>query len=212
MVRDRSEEEVQQEFVDHFPSGAGNLGFNLWKRTVMLHLKWKVYRSLYGESPEQIDLLNWSAPAFFALLGDILLDDVLLAIARLIDPSQTGKWENASIGNLIAILPAEDVAKHSWDTKFNKLTCLSKDIRTLRNKKIAHQDLKQALRYHDDPLPGISRAYVEEVLKDTRVLLGDIENEYLGTRNTTEHFLPPIGGVDKLIYLLEEARKNSGLK
>lgn len=209
MGRYQTEGNVQQEFNEHFPSGTGQLAFSLWKRTGMLHLKWKVYRSLYGDSPERVDLLNWSAPVFFAILDDVLLDDVLLEIARMTDSDRTGRWENASIQKLITILPPEDVAEHSWSVKLSELHALSDRIRTIRDKRLAHADLDSAVRYHDDPLPGVSRAYVEDVLKGIRDLLGSIENKYRATRTAHQDFLPPIGGVDALVRVLEEAHSRA---
>src|SRR6266852_9986421 len=44
----------------------------LHSEVIWLHGRWEIYNQLYGESPGRIDLLNKTAPTFFAILQGIL--------------------------------------------------------------------------------------------------------------------------------------------
>ena len=92
MGRSQDADQVENEFLTKFPEGTGRLAYELWTDLAQLHLNWKNYRSLFGTSPERIDLLNWAASTFFGLLDTILLHDIILAIARLTSVS----WDFAS--------------------------------------------------------------------------------------------------------------------
>ncbi len=55
----------------------------------LLHVKWEVFNQLYVTSEETVELLNESAPSFFRICQDMLIDDILLTTSRLTDPHQT---------------------------------------------------------------------------------------------------------------------------
>src|SRR5512144_2855527 len=75
----------------------GQLHYELWNELAWIHAKWKQYHRLYGTSDDTVALLNKTAPSFFYLLGSILLDDVLLHIARLTDPPDLGGHTNLTL-------------------------------------------------------------------------------------------------------------------
>lgn len=56
-----------------------------------LHLKWLLFSQLY-EDEEIVDLPNESAPNFFGVCQSVFLDDLILSISRLTDPSGTPIW------------------------------------------------------------------------------------------------------------------------
>ena len=60
-----TEEEIRAAKCDAMGTELGELHFALWREVVWLHLKWNEYRALFGTSPEEIELLNQVAPAFF---------------------------------------------------------------------------------------------------------------------------------------------------
>ena len=68
------------------PPQLGDTWDFLHRQVLSLHGRWKNFRDLYGASQERIDLLNRTAPTFFAVLGPILLDDVQLTLSKLADP------------------------------------------------------------------------------------------------------------------------------
>jgi len=64
---------------------------------VDLHLRWIIYRQLYGTSEEAVDVLNRSGSNVFFLLQQLLLDDCALRISKLTDPVDQGKVANLSV-------------------------------------------------------------------------------------------------------------------
>jgi hypothetical protein len=206
--RHQTVEEVKAEFIRVFPEGTGELFYELWSDMAHLQLDWQNYQSLYGTSPERIDLLSWAAPLFFALLDGILFHDIILAIARITDPATTGKFENASLENLLTKLEPHlesDLARQFYKS-LSDLSELCKLVRDHRDKIIAHNDLDIALRYRDDPLAGISRAHIDSILGKIKTLMGDIEEQFRGIPTSYYHVFALNDG-ETLIHVLENARE-----
>lgn len=177
----QSADEVKAQFVQSFPAGAGELAYELSNGITHLHLKWKLYRALFGTSPERIDLLNQAAPAFFGHLEPIMRHDIVLAITRLTDSPRMGKHENASLGRLIEQLaPHADATKlDNWQSRLAVLDAAAKPMRAMRNQFLAHEDLATVLNDHYQPSP--SRADTEVLLQSIRDLFGSIEEEFRGS-------------------------------
>lgn len=209
MERYSTPDEARQQVLAVFPAGTGELFYEISTSVAHLHMNWKNYRSLFGTSPERVELLNWAASTFFGLLDGILLHDIVLAIARLTDPAQTGSYINASLERLVEVLePTLDSSMvNSLKEKLDELDTLCEPIRKMRNKALAHTDLDTALSYHSDPLPGISRAYVEDVLKQIRDFLNILDEGFSRSVAAYEHtFL--LFGAEHLIFRLESAREH----
>jgi hypothetical protein len=209
MKRHQTSDEVREEILTSFPGGTGELFHKLWISVSHLHLNWKNYRSLFGTSPERVELLNWAASSFFGLLDGILRHNVVLAIARLTDPPRSAGKDNASLAHLVDMLtPFIDAAFiDELRSELEGLQAYCEPIRQLRNRLLAHDDLATALKYHPDPLPGISRAYIEEALEKIRRLLGDIEEHFRGSRTSHQYIISSNDG-ESLISALESAREH----
>jgi len=208
MNRKQAADEVKERFTDTFPEGAGELFYSLWTNVAHLHLNWKNYRALFGTSPERIQLLSWAASSFFGLLDGIVRHDVVLAISRLTDPPRSMGKDNASLAQLLErVTPFLDTdLGKEWKSELADLQADCKPIREIRNRILAHNDLATALKYHSDPMPGISRAYVEGVLAQIRRFLGDIEGHFCGSRTAYQQPLS-IGDGEALISVLKNARE-----
>jgi len=208
--RHQTSQEVREEILTAFPEEAGKLFHELWTNVAHLHLNWENYRSLFGTSPERIELLNWAAPSFFGLLDGILRHDVVLAITRLTDHAKSAGKATASLARLIDMLtPSMDAAQVAeLRSELEDLRSYCEPLRQLRNRLIAHDDLATALHYHPEPLPGISRAYIEEVLEKIRQLLGDMEEHFRGSRTSHQHVISSPGNAESLIFALERAREH----
>jgi hypothetical protein len=216
MKRDITPDELKKEILVAFPEGTGDLFYELWTNVAHLHLKWKNYRSLFGTSPDRIDLLNEVASLFFGLLDGILLHDVVLAIARLTDPAWArGKKrkDNASFERLLEMLNPDIDANLTNELKseLDDLKAHCKSIRQLRDRLIAHDDLATALQYRADPLPDISRAYIEDILERVRNLLGKIEEHFLGSPTSHEQVIS-INDAESLVFALESAREHESCR
>lgn len=206
MGRKSSPEEVSQQIVTAFPEGTGALFYHLWVNVVSLHINWKNYRSLFGTSPERIDVLNKTAASFFSLLDDILRHHVILTISKLTDPPETGKKENASLARLLQVLQPhleQDLAC-GLNERISQLKAHCEPLRHLRNRKLAHSDLSTALKYHPEPLPGISRQFIEDALELIRDIMNTLENRF---RDSTTYYQNPItyDDAESLIFQLQSA-------
>jgi hypothetical protein len=184
---------------------AGELAYELSRSITFLHLKWKLFRALYGTSQERIDLLNRTAPALFAFLDQIMFHDVVLAITRLTDPPGEGKRQNASLARLIMLLPSHVGAAElvGWRSELKLLNAAVEPLRDARNRYLAHDDLPSTLNHHPRSMPGASRAQVETTLKQIRDLFESIEEKFCGSH--TPHESVDAQGGEQLIASLQRA-------
>ena len=66
-----------------------------------LHYRWNIYREVYAEGPEAIDLLNRNGTNFFYYVQHLMLDQVALSFSKLTDPNRQGSNENLSLKQMI---------------------------------------------------------------------------------------------------------------
>ncbi|MFH5884004.1 hypothetical protein ACG2F4_06805 [Halalkalibaculum sp. DA3122] len=204
-------EEIKQKFVKSYPQDSGLLAYYLWNDIAHLHQNWKNYRIFYGTDQETIELLNELAPSFFNSLQRILRHEIILSIGRLTDPPYSGrnrKKENASIKKLLEEVTStldSDVEKE-LQKELKKLKKQTSKIRDLRNQIIAHSDLPTRLELRSDPLPGISRAEIEETLVTIRKIFTKIEKEFTGSTSYFEGVVTT-DDANSIIGYLKTARK-----
>jgi hypothetical protein len=152
----------------------------LSKEVTWLNLKWACYVELYESKESHIDLMNEAAPEFFSTIQELLLESIILNIARLCDPASTrikGKIiENLSIGNLIESL--KDV---SYCSTINNLLDEAKNIgrfaRFPRNKYIAHLGKKEALE-QGNMLDKVTKDEIEKAINDIVSVMNCIGDRY----------------------------------
>ena len=171
-----------------------------------LHVKWKIFRQLFGKSEQRVALLNDFAPDFFSIVHDSILYDIFLTISRLTDPAETGGWKNLTFRRLMKMLEAEGrgnlVTKLTPVLEAIEEKC--KPIRPWRNKRIAHKDFGSRLKYEPDPVPGISRQMIEEALAAIRQYMGDL---HMALKNAETEYsdIPLRGDGDQMVWYLKEA-------
>ncbi len=177
MSKDYSPNDVLENYRASFPDEIGDLFYNLFNQVSALHIDWKNYRSLYGTSPERIMLLNSSASSFFRHLERIMRHYVIMAIARLTDRAQMRNKENASLQKLLIMIKphVEDKFYNELESLLSNLEASSSKARKLRNAILAHSDFAVALHYNSEPIEGISREEVENILGQIRVFMNEIE-------------------------------------
>ncbi|WP_273987304.1 hypothetical protein [Vibrio parahaemolyticus] len=141
-----------------------------------IHFRWVVYRQVYAQGPKEIELLNKNGAYFFSIAQHLFMDNVALSFSKLTDPNKQGSNENLSLKQLIVLSnnSGDLELAHALKEKFEELLKSCDKFRKLRNKRIAHADLGHAMGVADEPLPGISRQYVEDAL----ALLRDFMNTY----------------------------------
>ncbi len=170
-----------------------------------LHAKWINYRQIYAQDEEQINLLNRISPSFFYILQIIFLSDTYLHISRLTDPAYTMGKENLSLERLVQSIESikyKDLVDIVL-VDLEKIKSASKPFRDLRNLTIAHIDLKVALKVNIDPIPGIGRQMVEDVLLLIRQLMNHIEIYFKESETAYELVITRGDGV-ALVYALKD--------
>lgn len=160
--------------------------------------RWKIHEDVFGDE-ERVQLLNRCGGQLFGLFQNLLIYDTLAAICRICDPPKTRKWENNSIRSRFQKEKDELGSDAIKETEILLETLDEKmsDIRILRNKIIAHNDLDVA--NSSVPLPKVKYDEVDEVID----LIGKILNQICGTRGsytTVTKFGP---GIEKLTKILK---------
>jgi hypothetical protein len=169
----------------------------------MLHIKWHIFSQLYTDQ-ETVNLLDESAPTFFGVCYLVLLNDVILEISRLTDPSKTGKHENLTIERMVEATNSL-VCDHQaeLDELLSLIRCKCKFARTIRNRRLAHTDLEACK--HPEILPAIEIGEVEEALLALRNIMNQVASYFDWSEELYE--LSSFGDdANTLIGCLEEAR------
>ncbi len=145
----------------------------LFDALVHLHDAWDQYQFLYGESQERVRMLNACAGWFFALTQRLLLQDTILGISRLTDSQSMGKQENLVLSSLLSDPALQNRTEVKTDLKaaIDVAVAAAAPVRIHRHKYVAHLDHAIAVGTADEPLPGLTRARLTEVI-------GKLESAY----------------------------------
>jgi hypothetical protein len=195
-------EEIEHQFLEVMGLDLGGIFYRLKNECTWLHRKWGNYQILYGTNPKRIDLLNSAAPAFFKMIQDVMWEDVLLHICRLIDPPRTVGKENLTLQCLPNMVVAETQSEVAELLALAKCKC---DFAIdWRNRHIAHRDLGLVLEKGARPLAEASRRSVIVGLEAIGAVLNAVEFRYTGSRVGYEHFFPDTGEAESLLYVLRD--------
>jgi hypothetical protein len=132
-----------------------------------LQSKWDFYLELYGNQ-ENTDLMSELALWSFNIIEESLRNDMTMAICRLSDPSASLRKENLSLATLVnkcSNIP-------DLDAKLLNIQAESESVSQYRIKQVAHNDLNTVISPRENPLPGINKTQIDQILK----LASDILN------------------------------------
>lgn len=207
MSRFKTPDEVLDEHLRAMGPKLGAVYNSLFNDLSWLHDKWKQYRILYAASEKQIALLNEIAGYFFYFLHETIFEGIVLNLARLTDPIQTGRGGQQQKNLTMQSLPSL-VADPSLGRELEELVKAALDAcsssRKWRHKRYAHRDLSLVLAMSGDPLPGISRADIEKALASLRSLLNKLEQFYFGSKIDYQMTLPEVGDAESVVYYLKK--------
>jgi len=157
----------------------------LWGELTRIHFRWKLWKQLYGTGQRRVDLLNEMAQGYFYQLQFLMLDDVVLSVARLMDPARSKGDENMTLRLLLerveapAVEPAgPKAAKSELETLLEIIDKLGKPLRKHRHKRIAHADYQHHAAVVGSVLPGISIAMINDVLKALAKFMNTVQTKY----------------------------------
>ena len=164
-----------------------------------LNAKWRLYLDLFSER-ENTELLSRCAPGFPDHRG-ALRTDMTMAICRLSDPSQTNGKQNLSLTRVAERYNDVPDLKEIQE-KFN---AACQQVKTIRNKRVGHNDLNTTLNPRDNPLPGMGRNDVETIIDLAARVLNVLVRS---VSDTTYCFdLHVIGGGPQLLESLRVAER-----
>ena len=175
---------------------------------IAVHARWIIYRQLFAESPERIEILNACAAHFFYFLQEILLNDVQLTLSKLADPATTRGRANATLQRLvdeIIVLNAPLLADKLRQLLAEyRVSC--EKIKMRRNKQIAHYDHATLLLQYgggpSDPL-GPSRQEIEGALRALREFMTSADSYLTSSETAYQHFISNSDG-ESLMSVLQQ--------
>ena len=201
MASSSSAEEVKEEHFEVLGPELGRLYHELWNECAWVHFKWDEYRHLYATNPARVEVLNSAAGGFFGPLHDILWQDLLLHLARLVDRSSTGGKDNLTVRRLPDMVNEE--IRDGLESLVDAAVVAAGFATDWRNRRIAHRDLKVALA-EGAPLESASRERVSKALAALATVLNKVESHYFDTTVMYEHGIGSITGAEHLLYDLRD--------
>ena len=140
-----------------------------------LHRKWGIFCRLFASGENIVELLNRSAAGFFRTYYDLLADDILLSISRLIDPKQTLGKNNLTLERLVHSIDSTKYTKlkRKIERRFSDARDKCAFTKDQRNKRIAHSDLSTKLEVN--LLPSPTKTNIEEALESIRGVMNVVE-------------------------------------
>ena len=139
------------------------------------------------------NVLNAVAPTIFARIQMAIIEKIILGIAKLLDPSNQGRYRNITLNTLIDEIDSDKIElKHLLNEKIKSLKESSVEIVDLRNKIVAHSDYARAgettIVYkgatYDQVQEVISK--ISEFLGILRLGVGKDSTLYIGNGNGLE--------------------------
>lgn len=184
------------------PTDLADLYVPIHKDVLSHHAKWKIYRQLYAESEESIQLLGRTSGLLFRYFQDLLFYDSLLTFSKL---TEGGK--RASLRRLVNVLEnhVEPAFHEEVITDLDEIVEKCKPFKKWRNKAIAHKDLAFFVGSSPKKLPSVSRKMIEDTNEKLGEMLNKIRTKF-GVNFTL--FTPVMAGDGRaLISTLKKAEK-----
>src|SRR5271157_3512876 len=189
--------------MSDMPESIKDIFNELKNQVVWLHTKWENYRQVFGTS-EKLKLLDECAHAFFLIIHNALIDDVLMSLSKLTDPAGKKTKKHLSFEKLQKRVKknCDHELASQLQAKLDDLKKKSEVIRTHRDKRLAHLDTEVAMKQGLN-LDKISVKMVEEALALAGEYMNIIEGHYYQT-GTYEFAIASYGDGDALVAILKD--------
>ena len=175
----------------------------IYQEVARLHLKWGEYSILYGTGNDHIEVMNKTAPNFFSMIQTGLQENIILHIARLIDPPCMGP--NKKYTNLSIRLFPELIQNGKLKEKVEKLICLTEEAadpcKVLRDKWYAHRDKGVVLKAK--PLPPILQRDIDESINAITNVIDVITTHYRNELTCMVGFIPEWSEAKNVLEILD---------
>jgi hypothetical protein len=197
-----SEDETKARYVNVMGAELGEVFHQLKQEAAFLHLKWNEYVRLFGFSEERIKMLNRAAPGFFWMVERSWWDDLLLHLSRLTDTHN----KVLSVQRLAELV---DVGiKDEVGSRCDTLVKAAQFATDHRHRRLAHLNIKLALKKSVKPLKPTSRAAMEAAIAVLDDLLLFVERQFFEIERTYYDVLDVLGGADSLGDIVERGLRD----
>jgi hypothetical protein len=153
----------------------GPIYAHLWVECVDLNVAWIEFETLFTDK-DNFETFNEEASRFLAHLQDLMVQDLMLRVARMVDTSS--KQENLSLPVLMNQLPSH--AKIALNSKFDGVKNECDFAVRWRNKRYAHKDLSVTLGNPAKPLPDVNRMKMGAAIKGISGFMDDVDQAFGG--------------------------------
>lgn len=197
-------EEAEKRNIEKMGHHLGTQYSALWQEVAGIHLNWGEFVELYGTKSTRLELVNRAAFSFFRMIRGSLWEGTLLHLARLTDPPYSGRKDrtNLTIQNLPELVDDAEAKKHV--AELVKIAIQETAFcRDWRNRRIAHTDLKLALREPAKPLAKAEKEHVEAALKAIVNAMNAVDQHFTDSE-TRYDLLQPHHGAVALLYVLDD--------
>jgi hypothetical protein len=168
---------------------------------VFLCLHWKEYKKLFATDQNRIDLLNATAPNFFAHLDDLVWSTTMLGLCRLTDPPKSVGRDNLTVRRLPRLVPDSILASKVQD-EVGAAVDSAEFARDWRNRRLAHRSLELLKNPHLAPLASATRAGVEGSIDLLCKVLNTISVHYDGVHHDFNGVVTAFEGSEALLFYL----------
>jgi hypothetical protein len=177
------------------------------REVTWLHTVWELYIQFYGTSDENYEIMNASAPQFFAILKIMLFNELVMILNRLTEKATTWGKANASLEQLITQLNAVQNAelKNSLKQRLQTIRDNYGAFRTWRDKMLSHNDLAIALQRESPDLPGITRKQAEAAISEVTAFMNEFSIHMLDGEQIYRPFMVARGDGNALMQFLKRA-------
>jgi len=137
------------------------------------------------------------------MIQDMMWEDIILHICRLMDSPNIGKKDNLTLLSLPQMIDAD--ARKEVENLLVLAEGKCAFARDWRNRHIAHRDRNLALDPKSaEPLAAASRRSVKDALESIGAVLNAVELRYTGTTVAYEHSSPSPGDAKSLLHVIRD--------
>jgi hypothetical protein len=201
---ERTADELLTNYIERMGQPLGELFNAASTELSLINWRWNQYRILFGDEKPigRVEFLNEIAPFFFRLVHDVLFEDSVLAIARIVAPPESVRKPSLTIRRFPELITRPDLR-----TQVLALVGAARQASHFsldwRHRHLAHRDLGLALRHENvRMLSSVTLQQVEVALSAIREVLNCIEVAYTGSQ-TAYSFCSVPGDATELLYVLQ---------
>jgi AbiU2 len=176
----RTAEQAKAYYVEKMGEALGSEFAALWQEAAYGRLKCNEFIELFGNDPSRVDLINKTASGFFSMIRGILWEDLMLHVARIIDPPKSRSKSNLRIQNLPKLID-DDATKKVVEQLVETTLKKTEFCRDWRKRHIAHRDRASALEQAAEPLARIDIPQMKAALAIIEDVLNSVERHYTGS-------------------------------